>query len=131
MRTGLSVGLHIREVLASSPSFRSLASERVFSYPAEQNAALPYVTYSMSNLSPDYTKDGWAGDSTMATVEVVATDATAATLLAEVVREVLEDKGVDTSEWSVGPGVLARAISGYNLDLGLSVVSMDFAFNVK
>lgn len=131
MKTGLSIGLHIREVLASSPAFRAIAAERVFSFPAEQNAALPYVTYSMSNLSPDYTKDGWSGDSVAVTVEVVAHDATKATQLAEVVREVLEDKGVSYPEWSVGAGALARAVTGYNLDLGISVVSMDFAFIVK
>ena len=131
MKTGLSIGLHIREVLASSPAFRAIAAERVFSFPAEHNAVLPYVTYSMSNLSPDYTKDGWGGDSTAVTVEVVAHDATKATALAEVVREVLEDKGVNYTDWSVGAGALTRAVSGYNLDLGLSVVSMDFAFIVK
>ena len=131
MKTGLSIGLHIREVLTSSPDFRALAAERVFSFPAEQDAPLPYVTYSMSNISPTYTKDGWEGDSTVVTVEVVAHDASKATHLAEVVREVLEDKDADYLEWSVDAGVMARAVSGYNLDLGLSVVSMDFAFIVK
>lgn len=131
MKTGLSIGLHIREVLASSPAFRAIAAERVFSFPAEHNATLPYVTYSMSNLSPDYTKDGWSGDSTAVTVEVVAHDATKATALAEVVREVLEHEDVDYSDWSVSAGVLGRAVSGYNLDLGLSVVSMEYAFIVK
>ena len=131
MKTGLSIGLHIREVLTSSSSFRAVAGERVYSFPAEQDAALPYVTYSMSNLSPDYTKDGWEGDSTAVTVEIVAHNATEATNIAEVVREVLEEKDEDYLDWSVSAGVLARAVSGYNLDLGLSVVSMEYTFVVK
>lgn len=131
MKTGLSIGLHIRDILTASPVFRSLANSRVYSFPAEHNVQLPYVTYSMSNLMPDYTKDGWDGDTVMATVEVVAHDATQATQLAEVVREVLEDHDVDYDDWRVSAGALTRAVNGYNLDLGLSVVSMDIAFIIK
>lgn len=131
MKTGLSIGLHIRDVLTASPAFRPLADTRVYSYPAEHGVQLPYVTFSMSSLSPDYTKDGWEGDNTLVTVEVVAHDASQATQIAEVVREVLEERDVNYGDWEVSAGVLARAVSGYNIDLGLSVVSMDIAFVIK
>lgn len=123
--------MHIREQLTSSPAFREVADTRVFSFPIEQGTTLPYVTYSLSNITPDNTKDGWNGDNTLVTVEVVAQDSSAATQLAEIVREVLEDHDVDYDDWRVSAGVMSRAVSGYSLDLGLSVVAMDYVFVIS
>lgn len=131
MNTGISIGLHIRERLISSPSFRAIAGDRVHSFPAEMGVDKPYVTYAINDISPDYTKDGWNGDTVMVTVEAVAEDASTVTTLAEIIREVLEERAVNYLDWSVGAGVLARGVSGYSIDLGLSVFSLEFAFVVS
>ena len=131
MKTGISIGLHIRERLIASPDFRAIAGDRVHSFPAELGVEKPYVTYAISGLTPDYTKDGWNGDTVMVTVEAVADDTSVVTTLAEIIREVLEERSVDYGEWKVGVGVLARGVSGYSLELGLSVFSLEFAFIVS
>lgn len=131
MYTGISIGLHIRERLISSPDFYAIAGDRVHSFPAEQGVQKPYVTYAISNLTPEYTKDGWDGDTVMVTVEAVADDNSTATALAEIIREVLEKGAVKYPDWKVSAGALARGVSGYSLDLGLSVFSLEFAFVVS
>ena len=131
MKTGLSIGLHIRESLLGSTDFRQRAGERIHSFPAEQGVDVPYVTYAMAKLAPEYTKDGWDGDTVIVTVETVAGDSSQCVELAEIVREVLEETPAKYKDWEVSDCELMGAMGGYSLDLGLSVISMEFAFNVK
>ena len=98
MKTGLSIGIHIEDRLRASEALQSKISGRVFPIAAVSGTQKPYICYTRTGITPDYTKDGWAGDTVNVAIEIVADGYKSAVELAELVREQLEDSTAEYGE---------------------------------
>lgn len=128
MKTGLSIGIHIEERLRASEALQGKISGRVFPIAAVSGTQKPYICYTRTGITPDYTKDGWAGDTVNVAIEIVADGYKSAVELAELVREQLEDSTAEYGEWEVRDCELMRAVDGYALELDAYLISLEFSF---
>ncbi len=90
--TSLSVGLLVRQLLASDEAVSSIAT-KIYPVVAEANAQLPYVCYRRANFDRQVAKGPGQGADTVA-VEMLCYDKTYAgsIALAEAVRDCLDHK---------------------------------------
>lgn len=128
MKTGLSIGIHIEERLRASEALQSKIAGRVFPIAAVSGTQKPYICYTRTGITPDYTKDGWVGDTVNVAIEIVADGYKSAVELAELVREQLEDSTAGYGEWEVRDCELMRAVDGYALELDAYLISLEFSF---
>lgn len=131
MRTGLSIHLHIRDVLLASAHVRERVGERIYSIAAVNGTEYPFILCTRTALSPENTKDGWDGDATTVAIEIVSRSSTEAIAIAEDVREALEAEDLHSLEWSVVEPQLLTATEGYDLESDTYVESLLFSFKVK
>lgn len=131
MKTGLSIHQHLRDTLLASPVIRERVGERVHTIAAVQGTDFPFILCTRTALQPEYTKDGWAGDTVAVAIEIVSRSSTEAIELAEDVREVLEEPVVQNAEWGICEPALISATEGYSLDTDSYVESLQFTFKIN
>lgn len=131
MITGLSIHSHIRDVLLASPAVRGRVGERVYSIVAVNGTEYPFVLCTRTAIAPDYTKDGWSGDTVTVAIEVVSRSSTEALAIAEDVREALEESTVAHLDYSVTEPTLVAASEGYDLTTDTYVEALQFTFKTS
>lgn len=130
MYTGLSIHKHLRDVLTASSTIRQKVGDRIYPIAAVNGTEYPFILCTRTALSPDYTKDGWSGDTVTVAIEVVSRSSTEAIAIAEDVREVIEEKNVAYLGWEVRDPTLVTASEGYDLTTDTYVEALQFTFKV-
>ena len=122
----LLIGKHIYSVLTSDNDVNGLVEERVFPLVIPDGADRPFAVFNDINVVGEYTKDGWAGDVTQATVMCVADKYESAADLAESVRIMLEHSKKQYDGYTIGSAELKK--SGDSYQNGVYVIVLNFEF---
>lgn len=105
-------GITIASLLKANAGLLALVNtDNIFPYVANEGTSLPLIVYTIDSLAPEYTKDGWAGDTCNFSVVSFSQDYANLQLLAVQVRASLELKhGGDTQRI-----ILTGQQEGYNI----------------
>jgi len=97
----LSIGKHIATALGNSTTLTAMVGNRIYPVIMPQGTAYPFVEFETSTSSPDYTKDGVAGDNHSLTINCVSKSYEQCISMAEAVRKALELVEAEYDEYDV------------------------------
>ena len=123
----LSIGRHIASALGKSSAVTDIVGNRIYPIIMPQGTAYPFVQFETSTASPDYTKDGVAGDNHQIIVNCVAKTYWQSLELAEAVRSALELVTEEYDDYSVDDCRLDGCEEDYINELDAFVSTLTFS----
>lgn len=91
MKNALSINKYINKFLTDSEEVTKLVEVSNIRPLVLAPTEFPYISFMHSNISSEYTKDGWAEDTTEVVIICVSDDYGQTVDIAEAVRELLEN----------------------------------------
>lgn len=122
----LLIGKHIYSVLTSDEDVNGIVQGRVFPLAIEEGSERPFVVFNDINVTGEYTKDGWTGDTTQVAVMCVADTYESAADLAENVRITLELGKKQYDGYAIGGAELKKSADTYENGVYVIVLSFEF-----
>lgn len=110
------VGKVIVSLLGANTDLTDLvSSDNIYPYVINENTAIPAIVYTVDAVSPQYTKDGWAGDDVTFSVVTFSADYGTLQSIADQVRYSLEWQNGTTEGISYNWIYLIGQNEGYNI----------------
>lgn len=88
----LEVGKKIYSLLNDDSRLTTLVDNKIYPIIVEKETNYPFIVYKRSNIIPDYTKDFHLKDNVIIDIICVSNDYANGIEIAEIVRDILEDK---------------------------------------
>lgn len=88
----LEVGKEIYSLLNGDSRLTTLVGNKIYPIIVEKETNYPFIVYKRSNIIPDYTKDFHLKDNVIIDIICVSNDYANGIEIAEIVRDILEDK---------------------------------------
>lgn len=88
----LEVGKKIYSLLNGDSRLTTLVGNKIYPIIVEKETNYPFIVYKRSNIIPDYTKDFHLKDNVIIDIICVSNDYANGIEIAEIVRDILEDK---------------------------------------
>lgn len=88
----LEVGKEIYSLLNGDSRLTTLVGNKIYPIIVEKETSYPFIVYKRSNIIPDYTKDFHLKDNVIIDIICVSNDYANGIEIAEIVRDILEDK---------------------------------------
>ncbi|KKB55553.1 tail completion protein gp17 [Parabacteroides gordonii] len=88
----LEVGKEIYSLLNGDARLTTLVENKIYPIIVEKETTYPFIVYKRSNIIPDYTKDFHLKDNVIIDIICVSNDYAQGIEIAEIVRDILEDK---------------------------------------
>lgn len=123
----ISIGKHIYAKLSASDDLKRLVSDRVFPISSKESTSFPFVVYSRSSLTPNYTKDCHDTGDTV-TVEVIAASDNYLNSIevAESIRLSLENKRGKYESFNVVSAKVVASIEDFISDTFIQRITFEF-----
>lgn len=122
------IGLIIAKLLKASTTLTGLVDEdNIFPYIANEQTPLPYICYTVDNIDPDYTKDGWVKDLVNFSVISFSEDYAILQDISSAVRKALEMKS-DTGTERIR---MIGQQEGFNITENAFLNKLSFKIEVK
>lgn len=127
MKNALSINKYINKFLTESEAVTSLVSVQNIRPLILAPTIFPYISFMHGNISSSYTKDGWSEDTTEVTIIAVSDDYSQTVDIAEVVRELLDNKAYKDEDIYISE----MRLSGATEDQIENVFVQRLSFTVK
>ena len=88
----LEVGKEIYSLLNGDARLTTLVENKIYPIIVVKETTYPFIVYKRSNIIPDYTKDFHLKDNVIIDIICVSNDYAQGIEIAEIVRDILEDK---------------------------------------
>lgn len=88
----LEVGKQIYSLLNGDSRLTNLVENKIYPIIVEKETNYPFIVYKRSNVIPEYTKDFHLKDNVIIDIICVSNDYANGIEIAEIVRDILEDK---------------------------------------
>lgn len=88
----LEVGKEIYSLLNGDSRLTTLVDNKIYPIIVEKETNYPFIVYKRSNIIPEYTKDFHLKDNVIIDIICVSNDYANGIEIAEIVRDILEDK---------------------------------------
>ena len=88
----LEVGKEIYSFFNGDARLTTLVENKIYPIIVEKETTYPFIVYKRSNIIPDYTKDFHLKDNVIIDIICVSNDYAQGIEIAEIVRDILEDK---------------------------------------
>lgn len=88
----LEVGKEIYSLLNGDSRLTTLVDNKIYPIIVEKETNYPFIVYKRSNVIPEYTKDFHLKDNVIIDIICVSNDYANGIEIAEIVRDILEDK---------------------------------------
>lgn len=127
MKNALSINKYINKFLTESEAVTALVEVQNVRPLILAPTIFPYISFMHSNITSDYSKDGWVEDRTEVTIICVSDDYGQTVEIAEAVRELLDDKAYRDDDIFISE----IRLSGATEDQIENVFVQRLSFNVK
>lgn len=123
----ISIGKHIYAKLSASDEIKRLVSDRVFPISSKESTFFPFVVYSRSSLTPNYTKDRHDTGDTV-TVEVIAASDNYlnSVEVAEAIRFSMENKRGKYESFNVISAKVVASVEDFISDTFIQRITFEF-----
>jgi hypothetical protein len=109
------IGKTIKSILVNNSALTTLVpAVRMFPYVMNEDTVLPAIIYTISSLTPEYSKGGWALDNIEFSVHSFARDYASLQSIVAAVRTALELNRTGSGTQGIGPILLTGMEEGYD-----------------
>lgn len=123
----ISINEHVHAKLLASGELSRLVDNRIYPISSKGSTFFPFIVYSRSSLTPNYTKD-WHDTGDMVTVEIIAASDNYlnSVEVAEAIRRALENKRGKYEAFDVESAKVVASVEDFISDTFIQRITFEF-----